>query len=181
MDLLIVPTADLKELRAIMDRIRKRGEGRVDPAARIRVFGQIGRGYTEKVEGTGVPGSWFADIGGIDARVEPKRMADIKLREDRKDGDAKAIAVKGSVRPRTTGQVLRVDLRGSDGSHASVVAGTGPKGAFAARFPLSKLERPTATRGGGKQAPVRYEIQAHILNASELAPTSSNVVRVERR
>ena len=34
---------------------------------------------------------------------------------------------------------------------------------------------------GGKQAPVRYEIQAHILNASELAPTSSNVVRVERR
>jgi hypothetical protein len=164
-----------------MERVRKRGEGRVDPAARIRVHGQIERGYAEEVDGTGVPGAWFSTIGGISARVEPKRMADIKLAEDRKHADdVKAIGVQGSVRPGVAGQALRVDLRGSDGSRASVIAATQARGVFEARFVLSKLERPKPTVRRSKKTPVRYEIQAHIFNASELAPTSSNVVRVQR-
>ena len=181
MDLLIVPTADLKELRSIMAQVRKRGEGRVDPAARIRVHGQIERGYAEEVDGTGVPGSWFSPIGGISARVEPKRMADIKLAEDRKSADdSRAIGVRGSVRPGLSGQAMRVDLRGSDRSRGSIIATTGAKGVFEARFVLSKLDRPKVKVRGNKKLPVRYEIQAHIFNASELAPTSSNVVRIER-
>ena len=112
------------------------------------------------------------------ARVEPKRLADIKLTtKDKGDNkDRRQVTVQGAVTPRTNGQDLRVDLRGSDLSHGSVIVTTGLRGTFDAQFVIDQLERPK-----GKKDPrerVRYEVQAHIINASELAPTSSNVLRI---
>ena len=178
MDLLIVPTAELKQLRATMERVRKQGEGRVDPAPRIRIRGEIGRGYTDKIDGTDVPGSWFFPIGGIAARVEPKRLADIKLTtKDKGDNkDRKEVTVQGAVSPRTNGQDLRVDLRGSDRSHGSVIVTTGLRGTFDAQFIIDQLERPKDKERSARTGPVRSASTHH--QRLRTSPTSSNVLRI---
>lgn len=186
MDLLIVPTSDLKELRADMDHVRRQWEGRADPAARIRVSGQIEHGYTEKIDGTGVPGSWYSPIGGIAVRVEPKHLADVRIDEDPEHkGDPRVIGIRGVVNPATAGQPVRVDVRGSDGFIGSAVATTGPRGSLHARIELdgradttsARESRPSSDRVGDA---VRYTVHAHIINAPDLAPTSSNTVRITR-
>jgi hypothetical protein len=64
----------------------------------------------------------------------------------------------------------------SNGTRGTVTVTTGPRGTFEARFVIDELERTKDMRG--TKGRIRYEVQAHILNASELAPTSSNVVRI---
>jgi hypothetical protein len=50
--------------------------------------------------------------------------------------------VQGAVSLRTSGQALRVDLRGSGGSGGSGGSTTGLRGTFEARFAIDELERP---------------------------------------
>ena len=57
-----------------------------------------------------------------------------------------------------------------------MIVTTGLTGTFDARFVISQLDRPKEKKDPKES--VRYEVQAHIFNASELAPTSSNVLRI---
>jgi len=210
MDMLVVPTKDLERLRADIEKVRRRSDKRdIDPAPRVRVQGQVARGYVEEVGRSGVPGSWFASVGGISARVEPKRLADVRLDEDREK--AEVVAVRGHVKPGLGGQRVRVDLQGSDGSHQVAEALTDGAGTFSVSFrprparrddpqggsdderlhllgrdPNLPLRQVNPARLGRFRGPLRrrlvtYEIQAHIINAHDLAPASSNVVTVTRR
>ncbi len=211
MDLLVVPTRDLERLRDDMVKVRRRSQlPDIDPAPRVCVHGWVERGYLQAVGAGEVPGSWYASIGGLSARVEPKRLADVKLEEDR-EADESAIAVRGFISPAVTDQVLRVDLEGSDRTYGVVEAVTDRDGGFAASFQVRRLrddvdpsERevalsgrlgldPNAHRGHRdvdrlgrfrdalRRRSVTYEVQAHIINAAELAPASSNVVTFRRR
>jgi hypothetical protein len=210
MDLLIVPTADLDLLRADVMKVRRMSENKAnDPWPRIRVQGQVPRGYLKAVDGE-VPGSWYAAIGGISTRVEPKRLAGVKLAEDRESRDD-VVAVRGSVSPAAAGQSVRVDLQGSDGQHQVVAVVTDSGGGFRAKFrvkrqrgPVLVEDRPVALPGRLGEDPnvriratdparlgrlgdilarrtVTYQVQAHLIHAEALAPTSSNVVVVRRR
>jgi hypothetical protein len=165
LDLLVVPTADLRALREAIDRGRK--ESRKDCAPRIRVAGWIERGYQRDVDGKGAPASCMRPIGGITARVDPKRLAAITLAEG--EHDAKTIALRGEVRPVARGQKVRVDLRAESGATWFAVSETDERGVFAARFAVDP-------KGGARE----FEAQAHLFNASELAPADSNVVYLER-
>ena len=91
-----------------------------------------------------MPGSWIFWIGGIAARVGPKRLTDVKLTTKDKAGlkTAKEVAVQGAVTLRTGGQQLCVDVRGSDKSRGSMVVTTGQQGTFQALFLISQLDRP---------------------------------------
>ena len=42
--------------------------------------------------------------------------------------------------PRTSGQDVRVDMRGSNGTRGTVTVTTGPRGTFEARFVIDELE-----------------------------------------
>ncbi len=156
MDLLIVPTAELKQLRTIMERVRKQGEGRVDPAARVRVRGEIGRGYSQ--EGRRHRRARVVVLPDRRDR-RPGRAKTARRREADHQGqgrqqDRKEIRVQGAVSPRTSGQDLRVDLRGSDGSRGSIIVTTGLRGTFEARFVIDELERPKK-EGPARACPVR--------------------------
>lgn len=112
------------------------------------------------------------------------------------------------MQPHKGGQRIRVDLVGSNGARESESAAvtTDHTGAFDAVFGLDDSEgtaadnprgrlgldpnalRPASLRARlgrvgeiARRQPVVYEVQAHIINAAELAPASSNVVTIVRR
>jgi len=186
MDLLVVPTFELEELREAMTLSRRRHEQKkdFDSAPHIRVFGQIERGYLQAVPSE-VPGSWYADIGGITARVEPKQMAAVKLAQER-EAPKDRIRLVGEVAPSRPGQSLRVDLRADDGSVSYAMATTDSSGVFRCEFDLSQLKpakpigRTTLPTGRPARLERRFRAQAHILNARDLAPADSNVVQIVR-
>jgi M6 family metalloprotease-like protein len=186
--LLVVPTFDYARLRETMLAVQRSLKvAKPDPAPRIRVLGRIEHGYVKEVAPQSVPAACFMPIGGITARVEPKRLSKITLEEDPRHGSRTQIAVRGSVSPALPDQKLRVDLAGPQRTTHSVIATTDAQGFFEARFSLEKLSEPardevTTGRPGPVARPrvenedIVYRVQAHIFNAASLAPSDSNVV-----
>lgn len=215
MDLLVVPVQDSNACVATSrTSARDTASGASAPPHGCASAGLWERSYPEVLPVTEVPGSWFTSIGGLSARVEPKRKADVKLEEDtRHVASPTLLALRGRVFPAEAGQTLRVDLQSSDGVEAWIIATTGDNGAFEAQFDLEKLRRREPEEQGTNPRPVLerpdplsglrldnriparpsprldkprptatvlYEAQAHILNASQLAPATSNAVRVDK-
>lgn len=181
LDLLVVPTRHIREMK--------------EPVADVRISGWVEHGYSEPLPITDVPGSWFAPIGGVTARVHPKHHGSIKLAEDR-EGEKGHISVRGDVSPGLKGQAIRVDLTDPEGRRTIQEVTTDDSGEFRAAFKIGQNEDGGALREGlGTSAaglrrvrkservlrkPVHrvYEVQAHALNAQDIAPTHSNIVYV---
>ena len=108
MDLLIVPTADLKQLRAIMERVRKQGEGRVDPAARVRVSRRDRVAATPRR--STAPTSRVVVLPDRRDRRPGRAEAARRHQADRPrtratTKTARRVAVQGAVRPRTPARI----------------------------------------------------------------------------
>lgn len=184
LDLIIIPTQDLREMK--------------EPVADVRLSGGVDRGYSDPLVITDVPGSWIAPIGGITARVHPKHHGSIKLEEDREASDGKdTIAVRGHVSPGLEAQRIRVDLTTPEGERIIEETETKVGGEFFSMFDLTRVrEKELEPDKLGSQLPMRkdaalkrhdggpvrrvYEVQAHILNAQDVAPAHSNLVYFER-
>lgn len=159
LDLLVIPLIDIREMKQ-----RK---------ADVRLFGRVPRVYSQKLDMTGYPGSWLAPIGGILASVTPKHRSEVKLEDKVRPEKEKAVRVFGVVVPHIKDQQLRVDMTRPDGSIASTHAKTDDNGRFSAAFDLAqKRRKPGATQGKGGI----HTFQAHIINATQLAPADSNIV-----
>ena len=159
LDLLVIPSVDIREMKQ-----RK---------ADVRLFGRVPRVYSKKLDMTGFPGSWMAPIGGIMASVLPKYGSEIKL--DDKVGLEKpnVVRVTGQTKPIFKDQKIRVDMTFSDGSVVFLEVLTDTKGKFSALFDLTQKEKRAASLVLKKTI---YVFQAHIINASQLAPADSNLV-----
>lgn len=158
LDLLVIPALDIKETR--------------NRKANVRLFGRVPRVYSEKLDMTGIPASWMAPIGGIMANVTPKHRSEVKLDEKVRPEKESHVTVHGRTAPNIGGQQLRIDMTRPDGAKVVKAAETDVSGMFAATFDL---------RGKGKNfAPWNkgdvFAFQAHIINATLLAPADSNIV-----
>ncbi|WP_066498163.1 IPT/TIG domain-containing protein [Abyssisolibacter fermentans] len=163
-ELLVVPTTDIRDLKV--------------KEANISVFGTVARYYTKNLDMTGVPGSWMAPIGGILTKVLPKHRSKIHIEDDKEQTTQSILAVKGHVTPHIGDQKLRVDLTFPNGKIEAMIVKTNNQGTFQAAFKLRDNVKKD------DESPIQndsvYEIQAHIFNATHLAPNNSNIVRFYR-
>jgi M6 family metalloprotease-like protein len=159
LDLLVIPSIDIREMKQ-----RK---------ADIRLFGRVPRVYSEKLDMTGFPGSWMAPIGGILASVRPKFGSEIKLDDKVHPEKKNIVRVTGQTKPIFKDQQIRVDMTQPSGSIISFPTITDGNGKFSAVFDLfQKGSKTDMTQAKG----ATYAFQAHIINATQLAPADSNLV-----
>lgn len=153
LELLVIPLCEIKDLKT--------------KSANVRVQGYLPWPYnTPQPVNNLSPGSTARLIGGIHTIVAPKVGSKVTLRPDPK-ADGNAVTVLGSVTPSTGEQSVRVDMsfvEGSGTTYRSVQ--TNENGEFSATFSFSE-EFPTV---------VDVAFQAHIFNATILAPADSNIV-----
>jgi M6 family metalloprotease-like protein len=160
LDLLIVPWIDIRENK--------------HKTADVRLYGRVPRFYEEELDVTGNPGSWFAPIGGILARVTPKPRGKIHIDRQPKREEAEKVTVRGTVEPNIGDQQVRVDMTRPDATVEVATAMTDVAGHFAATFALSRRKRPKRAQSSVEQG--TYAFQAHIMGATRIAPADSNVV-----
>jgi M6 family metalloprotease-like protein len=159
LDLLVIPLIDIREMQQ-----RK---------ADVRLFGRVPRVYSEKLDMTGYPGSWMAPIGGILASVSPKHRSEVKLDDKVRPEKENNVRVTGRVAPSIKDQQLRVDMTRPDGSLVTAPAKTDENGRFSAVFDLAQKGK----KAGRPQIKgTIYAFQAHIINATQLAPADSNII-----
>ena len=153
LELLVIPLCEIKDLKTKI--------------ANVRVQGYLPWPYnTPQPINNLPPGSTARLIGGIKAIVAPKIGSKITLQPNPK-GVRNTVTVIGSVTPLTAKQTVRVDMSFVDSSRKTYRSvETNDKGAFSATFSFS-VEVPTV---------VNVAFQAHIINATTLAPADSNIV-----
>lgn len=155
LELLVIPLREIKDLKAKI--------------ANVLVQGYLPWSYSmpERIN-TLPPPSIVRLIGGIQATVAPKVGSKITLQREPVVGK-NIVTVHGSVTPATDGQNVRVDMTLVDTMQAvyrSVKSNA--RGDFDATFTFS---REVATV-------VEVAFQAHIINATVLAPADSNIVHL---
>lgn len=151
------------------------------PRAEIRVLGLIPRTYSRKVEPGVFPGSRMLAIGGITARITPKKRVTIALQEDREHGQSR-IAVTGRITPRLAGEHIRADMTDPHGRLGVVATNTDAQGRFSAQFDLTR--EPSLTAKAGKKqklVPGVYLLQAFVVNSPHAAEAASKVLRINRK
>ena len=84
--------------------------------------------------------------------------------------------VTGAVTPRIAEQSIRVDMTRPDGLVANFSATTLKDGSFSARLILYRYNDPDVKSTSAELASAVYSFQAHIINATDLAPADSNIV-----
>ncbi|KAH0558923.1 hypothetical protein GP486_004454 [Trichoglossum hirsutum] len=161
LEILVIPLREIPDLTA--------------KVANVRVHGYIPWSYEKMMPINGLPpASTSRLIGGIQASVTPKVGSQITLQPNPRVVD-NGVGVTGNVTPATPEQVVRVDMTWDDGHRDSQAAKTDRSGAFRAWFPLSRREidwiQVRATR-----TTVALAFQAHIVDATVLAPSDSNIV-----
>jgi M6 family metalloprotease-like protein len=153
LELLVIPLRDIKDLKTKI--------------ANVRVQGYLPWPYnTPQPVSNLPPGSTARLIGGIQTIVAPKVGSKITLQPD-PGADGNAVTILGGVTPPTAGQIVRVDMSFVDSSRTAYRSvETNANGGFSATFSFS-VEGPTV---------VEVAFQAHIINATILAPADSNIV-----
>jgi len=159
LELLVIPLCQVKDLKTKI--------------ANVRVQGYLPWPYnTPQSINQLPPGSTARLIGGIKAIVAPKIGSKITLQPNPKPGERNTVTVFGNVTPATAKQNVRVDMSFVDSSRKSYRSvDTDEKGAFSATFFFS-VEGPTV---------VNVAFQAHIINATTLAPADSNIIHYTAR
>lgn len=94
-------------------------------------------------------------------------------------GEATGGNNSAKVTPHVKDQRVRVDMTCPDGSAYTVDAWTDERGRFSGTFslyPRRKIREPEEPVAKGQHSHSVYAFQAHILYASQIAPTDSNIV-----
>ena len=151
LELLVIPLKKIPDLKA--------------QVANIRVLGYVPWFYQKVTATNGLPtASTVRSIGGIQARVAPRIGSQIKLK-DPVLRDGRQFVAQGSVTPGERDQAVRVDCMRDDGRVIYSSPRSEKDGIFIASFILREF---------GLGAYLSF--QAHIFNASVLAPCDSNIV-----
>nr|MDO8111036.1 IPT/TIG domain-containing protein [Candidatus Sigynarchaeota archaeon] len=159
LDLLIIPLVDIHKMKQLR--------------ADVRLFGRVPHAYSQKLDMTGYPSSWFAPIGGILASITPKHRSKVNLDDKVQLEKEKVARIFGIVTPHIKGQELRIDMVQPDDSVFTTQVKTDDRGRFSVVFDLAQKDRKT---GLTLHKGMIYSFQAHILNATLLAPSDSNIV-----
>jgi M6 family metalloprotease-like protein len=165
LDLLVIPWIDFRENK--------------HRTADVRLYGRVPRVYEEPLDITGNPASWLAPIGGINAQVTPKHRGKIRLDRKAKRQGGEQVAVTGTVEPNIADQQVRVDMTRPDGKIQVEAAYTDVAGRFSATFDLGRKGQRGSKEKAQTMAPGTYAFQAHVMGATRIAPTDSNVVFIQ--
>ena len=154
LELLVIPLREIKDLKT--------------KVAKVRVQGYIPWSYTIPQPISNRPSASVARlIGGIQAIVAPKVGSRITLQPNPTSPRDNTATVRGNVTPTTEGQNVRVDMTLIDNSRVVYrVVKTNARGEFVATFSVLEEVRTV----------VEVAFQAHIINATVLAPADSNIV-----
>ncbi|MFP3637588.1 IPT/TIG domain-containing protein [Paraburkholderia sp. SIMBA_054] len=153
-------------------------ERQVPRRADVRIRGGVAYNYQIPLGG-GVPPTRISPIGGITARVSPKRRVEVMIEEDREHSTGDTIGFNGHIAPSVPDQRIRVDL--TDPAHRLRVAlaKTDASGIFRVRFDLTQPPNGGATtKVGAKEKPLpgQYLCVASVLNSPDAAEATSNTV-----
>jgi hypothetical protein len=154
-------------------------KGREAPSsAPVSISGYLERQYDEALSTGDLPGSTFRPIGGILARVTPKRATRIELGEDKEGSDKTTIGVRGVAAQAQQGERIIVEVWDLDdpGSTSTVSTKTDGQGRFAVAVKISAL----SGRRGRRNYNGRFAARASTLVATTLAEAESNTVTIVR-
>ncbi|WP_437589217.1 IPT/TIG domain-containing protein [Sorangium sp. So ce1000] len=147
----------------------------------VHVRGDIPRDYSLPLKG-GLPPSVMSRIGGILTRVTPKKRVRIELAPDRDHHEKGSIAVHGAITPAVPDQRVRVDLTDPHDRLRVAVVQTDSAGAFHAAFDLTTVPSVEHKGRHDREEPQHgeYRAQAAVVDATEAAEATSNVVVIKR-
>jgi hypothetical protein len=131
--------------------------------AHVRLNGHLPRTYIDHK-----PSSHMSPIGGIMARVTPKRKSDVQL-EPGEPRDDEIVAVLGFLTPAQGGQRVRVDFEDPKGAMRYAHGETKPDGTFRSAVGKRELE-------GGDLEAGQWKVVARVINAKSAAACESRPV-----
>jgi hypothetical protein len=149
--------------------------------ATILVNGWIPRYYREEI-GPGIfPPPCLFPIGGILARVTPKRKVTIQLWEDQKVSQPDKIGVEGGLTPQMGNEWVTIDLKDPVGRQQTTEVSTDSRGRFNAIFELKAQPDKTTEKKETEEPPSGvYVARALIISSPGAAPAESNTVTMRR-
>lgn len=173
-DLAVIPTHDYP--------LYANKERQIARRADVRVRGGIAYDYTIPLYG-GIPPTRISSIGGITARVTPKRRVDLRMEQYRENVDEHSMGFIGHIIPTLQNQRIRVDLTDPANRLRVAVAKTDASGVFRVTFDLTQPPnvdyKPAA---GGREKPLsgQYLCVASVVDSPDAAEATSNTVVVNR-
>jgi len=175
-DLAVIPTVDYLMYVGKERQVARRAD--------VRVRGGVAYDYQIPLSG-GVPPTRISSIGGITARVTPKRRVNLTMEEDREKSKEDTIAFVGHMVPSISDQRIRVDL--TDPAHRLrlALAKTDAAGVFHVTFDLTQPPNVNVTvtgKVGAKEKPLhgQYLCRSTVLDSADAAEATSNTVAVVR-
>jgi hypothetical protein len=156
LDLTVIPTLDLP--------LYHEHRARTAP---IRISGGLPRSYDDEILPGVLASSRLFPLGGVQARVTPKRSIRLQLRESRESKREGPVILEGLMTPAVANQTVRLRLHGATGWDEYVETQTDPQGRF--RGALSP-------RGADRA----MKATASTINAREVAEADSNTVVIRR-
>jgi hypothetical protein len=192
LELVVIPRLDY-ELYELAGRKPDNQEARTKRRADVRVMGYIPREYTaEKTVGQDV-GSRMSPIGGILARVSPKRHTGIEIEEYKEfPPDHPFLGVIGRIAPAQQNEKVSVYMTAPDGQQWVLDVTTDSQGGFRAIFDLTTKPTLETLKWQGQAGPRKpaedekpqagiYRAQAFLIASPYAADAESNVVDIEKK
>ncbi len=193
LNLVIIPRLDITAYEAAEKGNQQ--EIRTWRRADVRVVGYVPREYRAEMTAGQLVGSRMSHIGGILARVTPKRHGSIELSADKEyPPENPFLGVIGHVSPARAGEKASIFVTGPDSRQWVLERLTDGAGTFRAVFDLSTKPSldtpkwPTDNNGAplkpaGKYKPPSgiYKAQAFLVNSPNASEAESNVVSIEKK
>ncbi len=192
-EMVIIPRLDYAVYES-MDQKPDSQDIRTKREAAIRVVGFIPREYTAELTVGQSVGSRMFHIGGILAKVRPKRHSEIDIREDKEyPEDHPYIGIVGTVQPAKANEKATVFLTAPDGNQWALEAKTDAQSHFRTVFDLTKKptlntlpwqkgdrNMPDVPSKEIEPLPGVYKVQAFLINSPNAAEAESNVLNIQR-